>query len=177
MARKRSNNKRTKYHNKHLYAIPRNSSAIGFDKKDIIIEITEEVVEDIARRVQIDEPEDVGVIFGSVIEGDHIRINKLSETCALQRTKYKCILDASIANQVIKEEFEKSNQTRVFVGEWHTHPEEYPTPSYMDIRSIAKDYNDGGSGINGLILLIIGQKSNYWGYYDGKLSVVIPRIV
>ena len=117
------------------------------------------------------------MIFGSVIEGGYIRINKLSETCALQQTKYKCILDASIANQAIKEEFEKSNQTRVFVGEWHTHPEEYPTPSYMDIQSIAKDYNDGGSGINGLILLIIGQTSNYWGYYDGKLSVVIPRIV
>ena len=77
----------------------------------------------------MDGPEDVGVIFGSIIDEDNIRINKLSETCALQRTKYKCILDASLANQVIKEEFEKSNHTRVFVGEWHTHPEEYPQPS------------------------------------------------
>ena len=129
------------------------------------------------RRVQIDGPEDVGVIFGSVIEGGHIRINKLSETCALQRTKYKCILDASIANKIIKEEFEKSNQTRVFVGEWHTHPEEYPTPSYLDVQTIAKDFKTIGNGVRGLILLIIGQKGNYFGFYDGRFKVVIPRIV
>lgn len=177
MARKRPNNKRTKHHNKYLHAKLGNSSAIGFNQKDIVIEITEEVVEDIARRVQVDGPEDVGVIFGSVIEGGHIRINKLSETCALQRTKYKCILDASIANEVIKEEFENSNQTRVFVGEWHTHPEEYPTPSYMDVQSIAKDFKTVGEGVGGLILLIIGQKGNYYAFYDGRLSIVNPKVV
>ena len=125
----------------------------------------------------MDGPEDVGVIFGSIIDEDNIRINKLSETCALQRTKYKCILDASLANQVIKEEFEKSNHTRVFVGEWHTHPEEYPQPSYMDVQTIAKDFKAIESGVRGLILLIIGQKGNYYAFYDGILSIVNPKIV
>lgn len=117
------------------------------------------------------------MLFGSIIEGGRIRINKLSKTCASQRTKYHCVLDASLANQLIIEDFEKSNQTRVFVGEWHTHPEEHPTPSFMDVQSIAKDYHDGGSGIDGLVLLIIGQKTNFWGYYDGRLSMVRPNII
>lgn len=76
--------------------------------------------------------------------------------------------DAFKANEFIKEDFEKSDHTRIYIGEWHTHPENNPRPSSVDIDSIIEIYNKSEIVTDGVILIIVGTKSNYYGFYDGK---------
>lgn len=83
---------------------------------------------------QFDKNEDCGILFGSQISDERIRINSISDSCCDNASALKCSchLDAAKANNLIAEEFNKSNQTRVYIGEWHTHPEDYPLPSSID---------------------------------------------
>lgn len=82
--------------------------------------------------------------------------------------RYSCIRDALIANNFIYEDFEVSDHTRIYIGEWHTHPEDHPMPSAVDINSIAEIYNKSDIVIDGVILIIVGLNTNYYGFYDGK---------
>jgi integrative and conjugative element protein (TIGR02256 family) len=44
-----------------------------------------------------------------------------------------------------------------FVGDWHTHPEARPTPSLQDLDSIAECFTKSDHGLNGFLLIIVGQ--------------------
>lgn len=44
-----------------------------------------------------------------------------------------------------------------FVGDWHTHREPCPRPSRTDLRSIAESVRRSKHGLNGFLLVIVGQ--------------------
>lgn len=75
-------------------------------------------------------------------------------------------------------EYEKSNGTRVYLGEWHTHLEDYPSPSYVDTNSIKNIIETENIPVEGVFLIIVGLKKYYYGFhYNGKLYDVTPEIV
>lgn len=120
---------------------------------------------------QFNKNEDCGILFGSQISDEKIRINSISESCCDKTSTFKCScnLDVAKANNLIVEEFDKSNQTRVYIGEWHTHPEDYPSPSLQDLKSLKESYNKNQLAIPNFILMaIIGRKNICWKTYDGK---------
>lgn len=86
--------------------------------------------------------EDCGILFSSQISDERIRINSISDSCCDKTSALKCSchLDAEKANKLIAEEFNKSNQTRVYIGEWHTHPEDYPSPSIQDLKLVENPF-------------------------------------
>ncbi|MGI4826809.1 MAG: Mov34/MPN/PAD-1 family protein [Janthinobacterium lividum] len=43
-----------------------------------------------------------------------------------------------------------------FIGDWHTHPEPRPTPSFYDVRSIRSVVAGSKHHLNGFVLLIAG---------------------
>lgn len=45
-----------------------------------------------------------------------------------------------------------------FVGEWHTHPEPLPNPSYLDIESMADAYRKSRHELNHFIMVIVGNR-------------------
>ena len=142
------------------------STITGYD-----FEIVEECLETLNRKKQFGEYENCGIIFGSQITERKIRINAISESCSIKTSAHECScnLDIVKANQLIVEEFEKSNHTRFYLGEWHTHPEDYPSPSYQDLKSLRESYNKNKLVIPNLILMaIIGRKDICWKVYDGK---------
>ena len=65
-------------------------------------------------------------------------------------------------------EFLNSNGKVIYLGEWHTHPEDHPTPSSTDKKMIAKQFNRNDINEEFLFMIIIGRRSIYVGYYDGK---------
>lgn len=139
---------------------------MGYD-----FEITEECLKAMNAKRQYGENEDCGIIFGSQIADRKIRINAISNSCSIKTSAHKCScqLDIIKANQQIEDEFEKSNHTRFYLGEWHTHPEDNPSPSYQDLASLKKSYNKNSIVISNLILMaIIGRKNICWKIYDGK---------
>ena len=135
------------------------------------IEITDECLEMLNDKRQFDNNEDCGILFGSQISDKKIRINSISESCCDNTSALKCSchLDVAKANKLIEEEFSKSNQTRFYIGEWHTHPEDNPSPSYQDLNSLGESYNKNKLVVPNLILMaIIGRKDICWKIYDGK---------
>lgn len=134
-----------------------------------MIEATVEVIETLLSTRQISGHENGGILLGSEIGEKHYRINRVSEPCMLidRSSKYSCTRNAKKANEIINREFESSNHTRFYLGEWHTHPEDNPTPSAVDISSICDVFYQSEIVIDGVFLAIVGCESIYWGFYDG----------
>lgn len=44
-----------------------------------------------------------------------------------------------------------------YVGDWHTHPETVPRPSWVDIASISDSVGKSTHALNGFLLVIVGQ--------------------
>lgn len=64
-------------------------------------------------------------------------------------------------------EWRNSKQITTYVGEWHTHPEDHPSPSSIDIERWNKELPNNKK----LILVIQGRKSIWVGFYlNGKVS-------
>lgn len=147
---------------------------------DYTIEVTVEVVETLQSMCQLSGNENGGILLGSEIKEKHCRINRVSEPCMLidHSSKYGCTRDAYKANEIIKREYESSNHKRVYFGEWHTHPENKPIPSTVDVSSICNVFYKSKIVINGVFLAIVGRKSIYWGFYNGvKMYQIEPIII
>lgn len=129
---------------------------------------------------QISGNENGGILLGSQISEKHYRINRASEPCMIidRSSKCGCTRDANMANKIIKREFESSNHKRVYFGEWHTHLEDNPMPSAVDISSIHDVFYKSDIVISGVFLAIVGRKSIYWGFYDGtKMHKIEPTVI
>lgn len=63
--------------------------------------------------------------------------------------------------QILKSYLKKSNGEICYLGEWHTHPEDHPNPSSIDINEWSKIRRKRKYSI---VFLIIGRK----GFYLGK---------
>ncbi|MEJ2376114.1 MAG: Mov34/MPN/PAD-1 family protein [Pseudolabrys sp.] len=55
--------------------------------------------------------------------------------------------------------FEHHKQGLDYVGDWHTHPEEVPSPSSHDLSSIGEVVRRSTHHLPGFLLLIVGRKS------------------
>ena len=44
-----------------------------------------------------------------------------------------------------------------FIGDWHTHPQDIPSPSGLDISSIQDSFLKSSHTLNGFILVIVGR--------------------
>lgn len=128
---------------------------------------------------QIHGNENGGILLGSEIKERHYRINRISEPCILinRSSKYECVRDADKANEIIKREFEVSGHKRIYLGEWHTHPESKPIPSFTDISSIREIFDKSKIVIEGVFIAIVGIETIYWGFYNGNYYSIKPIIV
>lgn len=50
----------------------------------------------------------------------------------------------------------------VYLGEWHTHPQDNPTPSTIDLNSWRKAFSSKIA-----IVVIVGRITNWWGIWTG----------
>lgn len=150
--------------------------------EEYTFEVATEVIEEFTSKRQLTGNEDCGIILGSVINDKYYRINYVSESCRVEgkSTTCGCERDANKANEIISREYEASSHTRVYFGEWHTHPENEPTPSFKDTSSINELVlsTDVDKSIDGLILAIVGREGIYWGFHDGaQLHRIEPIII
>lgn len=44
-----------------------------------------------------------------------------------------------------------------FVGDWHTHPEDYPSPSSIDLKSTSEGVRRSGHELSAFVLVIVGR--------------------
>jgi len=139
-------------------------------KETININITSSAIDVIEKYKQITKKskESGGILLGQII-GKEVYILKVSipnKFDKASRHSFNCNKDA--AQVIINYEFINSGKKTIYLGEWHTHPENYPKPSDIDKKMIIKQYFKNKLNEPFLILIIQGLKGLYIAIFDGK---------
>lgn len=71
-----------------------------------------------------------------------------------RRTRYSYAPDESAERKEIKQRFDKDLH---FVGCWHTHPEDVPVPSPLDIKNTSDCVRRSKHALNGFVMAIVGR--------------------
>ena len=141
-------------------------------------EIKQKTLNALIGYAQHDGNELCGVVTGSQIGESKFRISNISPPCVVKYGHYGCELDATRGNEFIKQDYEESGQTRFYIGEWHTHPEQNPHPSQTDYDSIIKSFTSAQLSTPLLLMIIVGTGGVYYGVYNGSVFEEIePEIV
>ena len=91
------------------------------------------------------------------------QINDIRSRCSfkLNSASHQCILDAY---------FKISQNEDVYIGTWHSHPENNPTPSDIDISDWNEQYRQNKNLFTKMFFLIVGiKKIGFWMIENGKL--------
>lgn len=109
------------------------------------------------RQLNVTSPESAGVIIGER-RGSHIVIKTVSEPNNNDiRSRFTVNRIGTHHQQKVDQAFIDSKGISQYVGEWHTHPEDIPTPSGLDFAS----WNENLNSNLPLILIIVGRKK-FW---------------
>ena len=119
-----------------------------------------------------------GVLTGTQVGKNCYRICKISPPCVKAHTRCGCERDATKANKFIEADYERSEHTRFYIGDGHTHPEDKPKPSAVDYNSIKNNYHTALLVVPLLLMIIVGTQTFHICVYNGKKFVeVVPKIV
>ena len=124
------------------------------------IKLPVEVIMSIRGFVQNDrhKPEGGGVMLGRYIIGSQdVVIDKISFPMPGDKATRTTFFRKKRAHQqIIDKEWEDSNHTCTYLGEWHTHPERCPTPSCIDEFNWKKKLKKDVFDSDHLFFLIVG---------------------
>lgn len=113
--------------------------------------------------IHLSSKEEGGVVIGnkSLVNEVYTVINFYkADNISNRKNRYVC--DARKVNEYIEKQWKKSSGVNNYIGEWHTHYEDYPIPSRVDekmMTSILKRDNSPGQ----IFLFILGRKQLYIG--------------
>lgn len=108
----------------------------------------------------LSDPESGGILLGTV-HGPHIEVTHATPPFPTDR-RTRCSFDRGSKGhtEVADQMWEESRGIIRYIGEWHTHPEDYPSPSGIDLREwkISAAKRTDGRPVIGLI---VGRKGIY----------------
>ncbi len=109
-----------------------------------------------------------GILLGQV-KGNEIYILRLSTPNKYDNaSKYGFVRDKDMAQIIVDYEFINSNKKTIYLGEWHTHPEDFPKPSNVDRKMMKDQFQKNTLNEPYLILAIQGHEELYLGLFNGK---------
>lgn len=112
------------------------------------------------------QKESGGVILGKIIN-DQVHILRLSIPNSLDKSSRTNFERNKVAAQIIIDyEFINSNGQMIYLGEWHTHPENYPTPSPQDRKMLKEQFINNQLNVPYLLLIIKGIFGTHVGMID-----------
>lgn len=140
-----------------------------------LVAVSKNVTEEI--RTYVVPPEDGreagGILIGSY-RGDHIEISGCTIPMPKDR-RQRYLFDRVDRGHHIAAlaAWEASGHTDTYVGEWHTHPEDHPTPSTIDRLTWARLTMFGA---NPMIFVICGRQSFWWGIGKNGFTKQIEEV-
>jgi integrative and conjugative element protein (TIGR02256 family) len=143
---------------------------ISKSKENIMVYISSSILKIFESYKQYNrkDNESGGILLGQVL-GNNIYILKASPPNKFDKSSrysFECNKDA--AQIVIDYEFLNSEHKTIYLGEWHTHPEDFPSPSWIDKGMIKNQYFKNKLNEPFLILIIQGLKKLYVALYNGS---------
>lgn len=137
--------------------------------KEIRIVIEENVENLFLNFVQIkDRNEQGGILLGKVKDNEIIICRASIPTEFDRSSRFSFDRNKKSAQMIIDYEFLNSQGKIVYLGEWHTHPENYPTPSQTDLKMIKTQFEKNTLNESFLIMIIVGLKNKYVSFFNGK---------
>lgn len=115
---------------------------ISFSTDKNYIEIRDDVIELFQQYRQIDrwDLEAGGVLHGKRLKDGNIIVTNVTTPQKGDTRRRKFFRKNSRVHQEISNKlWKESSKINVCIGEWHTHPEDFPSPSKMDLRSWKKN--------------------------------------
>lgn len=132
--------------------------------------ISEEVMTHMAKFKQKNfrQKEAGGIVMGQIRDKE-IYVLKVSvpsqwdkaTRTTFDRNKWK-------AQIIIEHEFNASGGKTIYLGEWHTHPEKFPSPSSTDIRMVKDQFSKNELNEDFLLFIIQGINGIYLGLLTKK---------
>lgn len=98
-----------------------------------------------------------GQLFGLIDENLVRVIRATGPYAGDERSRYRYRSNAKAAQQAIEEQFRSG---LLYLGEWHTHAEDYPSASSLDNDAMLKLMKNSNLNSNILLMLIAGRKSS-----------------
>lgn len=150
---------------------------IKIDKYDILLHSQSLQILEKFTQYKQKNPEAGGIILGKIID-KQINILKLSVPTQLDKSSRTNFERNKITAQIILDyEFLNSSGQIIYLGEWHTHPEPYPSPSGTDIKMLKNQFSNNQLNTDFLILIIKGTKGIYIriieerGYFEKNIEL------
>ena len=134
--------------------------------------IESQVIESIYEFQQLDHSskESGGILIGEY-RGEHLRIVHLTKPGFLDTRQRFRFYRLSPHHQIYAYKcWIKSHHVQTWIGEWHTHPEDHPTPSFIDIENWNRKLPE-----RLMILIIQGRISRWYGFWDGKKLIEVKK--
>ncbi len=109
-----------------------------------------------------------GILLGQVKE-NNIYITRVSFPSNQDKSsRFSFSRNKDYAQAIIDFEFHNSNKRTIYLGEWHTHPEELPTPSTTDRKMIKDQFSKNKLNEPFLLQYIQGTKGFYLALLEPK---------
>ncbi|GKX66893.1 Mov34/MPN/PAD-1 family protein [Inconstantimicrobium mannanitabidum] len=131
--------------------------------KDIKLIIKKEILFELSqyRQITLHKNESGGMLIGSkLLYDDTIEINDITQPLIEDSFSPTTFKRSDLHNGILKEKWKKSNHTKMYLGEWHTHPQNIPFPSTVDRSNWIKLLQESKTESEILIFIIIGIKNN-----------------
>lgn len=119
-------------------------------------------------QTQSSAPEQGGILLGRAYKNQFV-IEKISTPTELDKcSRYNFERHRLSAQIVVNYEYFNSNGQIMYLGEWHTHPEDKPTPSAIDLKMIKSQLTKNKIEVACLLLVIKGRQKTFVGVQTDK---------
>ncbi|MEK3727052.1 Mov34/MPN/PAD-1 family protein [Lysinibacillus sp. FSL W8-0953] len=145
-----------------------------FGEKYVVF--TEEVVNTLHKYKQLsyEAHESGGILLGKVYN-DLIIIDQVSEPSKEDDSgRYYFFRNVKKAQRIAEQAWKESNGERLYLGEWHTHPEDVPTPSRDDRTLLKNMLKHSRINIDFLFMIIIGRDKPYMAVLNKRMVKMEP---
>jgi integrative and conjugative element protein (TIGR02256 family) len=107
------------------------------------------------------EAESGGILVGEIYpHSNKVIIKEAIVSLKAKRSFFGVNIDKIEMQKELDKCRENSNFTHYYLGDWHTHPEPYPSPSLIDIMSYNQTCKKAKLVTNFIIFLIVGNSKN-----------------
>lgn len=135
----------------------------------IKIEVTDEVISHFQANVQRRwrDREAGGQLFAHISSERWLIARATGPRSTDRRSRFTFRPDRSAERQEILSLFDENLH---YVGDWHTHAEDIPSASFMDIRSMRETVRKSIHSLPGFIMAIVGRapppEGLWWSFHD-----------
>lgn len=117
---------------------------------------TDNVLSYLAKHRQLgkNDPEAGGQLFASLSKNVVTIVQATGPYSRDKRSRFGLMIDHFTRRHDIRRHHKQGLH---FVGDWHTHPEPYPTPSHLDNRSMLDMFQRSEHDLAAFLMIIVGQ--------------------